>query len=104
MSAEGQKAQIIRLLDAAKRCGLNALMVQVRPESDALYESSLEPWSRFLSGAQGKNPGYDPLQAFIDEGRKRNIAIHAWINPFRASAGSGGARASTHITRRLPDA
>ena len=56
LSLDGQKAQIIRLLDAAKRCRLNALMVQVRPESDALYPSRIEPWSRYLTGTQGPHP------------------------------------------------
>jgi len=101
LSQEAQKAQIIRLLDAAKRCRLNALMVQVRPESDALYSSSLEPWSRFLTGTQGGSPGYDPLAFFIAEGRKRGIGIHAWLNPYRGAATSGN-RAENHITRRFP--
>src|SRR3984957_12440005 len=53
LSAELQKAQIHRIVEAAARSGLNALMVQVRPESDALYSSRLEPWSRYLTGMQG---------------------------------------------------
>ena len=64
LSADAQRAQIVRLLDAAKRCRLNALMFQVRPESDALYPSRIEPWSRYLSGTQGVSPGYDPLGVF----------------------------------------
>jgi uncharacterized lipoprotein YddW (UPF0748 family) len=101
-SVESQKAQIVRLLDTAKRCRLNALMVQVRPEGDALYASRLEPWSRFLTGSQGRNPGYDPLAFFISEGKKRGIDIHAWLNPFRASASFSNSRASNHISKRFP--
>jgi uncharacterized lipoprotein YddW (UPF0748 family) len=41
LSADAQKAQIVRLLDAAKRCR-HALMLEVRPESDALYPSRLQ--------------------------------------------------------------
>ena len=100
-SVEVQRAQIRRIVDGAADDGLNALMVQVRPEADALYASDLEPWSRFLTGTQGKNPGYDPLTTFIAEGRRRGVAIHAWLNPFRAASGSGG-RASNHISRELP--
>ncbi|MFY8216224.1 MAG: family 10 glycosylhydrolase, partial [Chthoniobacterales bacterium] len=65
LSPEAQKAEISRIVQTARKLGLNALMVQVRPEGDALYESRLEPWSRFLTGTQGKSPGYDPLATFI---------------------------------------
>src|ERR1700758_2083137 len=85
LSAEVQKEQIRRIVDAAARSGLNALMVQVRPEGDALYSSHLEPWSRYLTGVQGEAPGYDPLDYFIRVAREQNIAIHAWINPYRAA-------------------
>src|SRR4029434_5455981 len=102
LSVEGQKAQIIRLLDAAKRCRLNALMVQVRPESDALYPSRIEPWSRYLSGTQGVSPGYDPLAFFISEAKKRGIEVHAWLNPYRGAANASLPRAANHISRRYP--
>lgn len=102
LSPEAQKAQIIRLLDAAKRNGLNAVMFQVRPESDALYQSSLEPWSRFLTGTQGASPGYDPMAFIIAEGKKRGIGVHAWINPYRGAATASKPRASNHISKRFP--
>src|ERR1700704_1646548 len=102
LSADAQKAQIVRLLEAAKRCHLNALMVQVRPESDALYPSRIEPWSRYLTGTQGGSPGYDPLAFFIAEAGKRGIEIHAWLNPYRAAANSSQPRAANHVSRRFP--
>ncbi|MGH8045846.1 MAG: glycoside hydrolase family 10 protein [Chthoniobacterales bacterium] len=102
LSASAQQAQIIRILDAARAAKLNALMVQVRPECDALYQSSIEPWSRFLTGTQGKNPGYDPLAFFIAEGKKRGIAIHAWINPYRAATHTSDDRNSKHVANQLP--
>ena len=74
-------------------------MVQMRPEADALYASRLEPWSRFLSGTQGNDPGYDPLAVFLQEGRRRGVAIHAWLNPYRAAASAGASRAGNHVTR-----
>ena len=65
LSAEEQERQIAGIVETAKKAGLNALMVQVRPEGDALYRSDLEPWSRYLTGVQGQSPGYDPLQVFL---------------------------------------
>ena len=104
MSVGEQQDQIRRLVDRAASSGLNALMVQVRPEGDALYASRLEPWSRFLTGTQGGNPGYDPLETFIAEGKRRGVAIHAWINPFRAASINTTSRTAGHISRRLPGA
>ncbi len=102
LSADAQRAQIVRLLDCAQRCKLNAVLVQVRPESDALYASRIEPWSRFLTGEQGVSPGYDPLAFFISEARRRGIGVHAWLNPYRASATASKARAANHISRKFP--
>ena len=102
LSADVQRAEIVRLLETARRCHLNAVMVQVRPESDALYSSHLEPWSRYLTGTQGASPGYDPLATFIAEAGKRGIEVHAWLNPYRAAAKATLARTSNHISRRFP--
>jgi uncharacterized lipoprotein YddW (UPF0748 family) len=102
LSAEVQKQQAVRLLDAAKSAGLNAVMLQVRPESDALYNSSLEPWSRYLSGSQGTDPGYDPLAFFIARAKERGLEVHAWINPYRAAANASTPRSPKHISRRFP--
>jgi uncharacterized lipoprotein YddW (UPF0748 family) len=101
LSAETQKAQIRQIVEAAARSGLNALMVQVRPESDALYASQLEPWSRYLTGIRGAAPGYDPLDYFIRVGRQQGIAIHAWINPYRAAAKASELRTGNHGSHEL---
>jgi uncharacterized lipoprotein YddW (UPF0748 family) len=98
-----QKAEIRFIVQTASRNGLNALMVQVRPEGDALYESHLEPWSRYLTGTQGASPGYDPLETFIQEGRKEGVAIHAWINPYRAATNAVAQRAPSHEVNELRD-
>ncbi len=102
LPAETQKAKAVRLLDAAKAAGLNAVLLQVRPESDALYASSIEPWSRYLTGTQGRSPGYDPLAFFISEAKKRGIAVHAWLNPYRAAANASQPRAENHISKKYP--
>jgi uncharacterized lipoprotein YddW (UPF0748 family) len=101
LSAAQQKAELVRLLDAAGSLGLTDVFFQVRPEGDALYRSSLEPWSRFLTGTQGKDPGYDPLAFCISEAAKRGIRVHAWFNPYRASVKAGAPLASNHMARRF---
>ena len=100
-SAAQQKAELVRMLDAAKSVGLTDVFFQVRPEGDALYKSSLEPWSRFLTGTQGGNPGYDPLAFCIAEASKRGIRVHAWLNPYRAAVKAGSPLASNHMARRF---
>ncbi|MFM8657351.1 MAG: glycoside hydrolase family 10 protein, partial [Chthoniobacterales bacterium] len=98
--AAQQKAELVRLLDSAKSLGLTDIFFQVRPEGDALYKSSLEPWSRFLTGTQGKDPGYDPLAFGIREAGKRGIRVPAWFTPDRASVKAGNQLASNHMARR----
>jgi uncharacterized lipoprotein YddW (UPF0748 family) len=80
------RAELERLVERVADCGLNTIFFQVRPEGDALYESALEPWSRYLTGQQGQAPGYDPLATLIDLARPRGLEVHAWLNPYRASA------------------
>jgi len=84
-----------RLLDAGQRAGLNAVFVQIRPASDAFYQSNLEPWSKWLTGVQGRSPagGDDPLPFLITEAHRRGMEFHAWFNPYRATMDS--------VTRRL---
>ena len=86
LPAANQKAEMIKMLDRLKECGFNAVFFQVRPEGDALYRSNLEPWSSSLTGTQGKDPGYDPLEFLCKEAHQRNLEVHAWLNPYRATA------------------
>jgi uncharacterized lipoprotein YddW (UPF0748 family) len=102
----GQKTEFIRQLDQHKRNGMNAVIVQVRPSADAFYPSTLEPWSQWLTGVQGRSPSpyYDPLQFMIEETHKRGMEFHAWLNPYRANFNIGSASiAPNHITRIHPD-
>ena len=91
-------------LDELQKDGVNVIIFQVRPECDALYESSLEPWSRFLTGQQGKapNPYWDPLQWMIEQCHARGMELHAWINPYRARTKTTTALAPNHIKMRKP--
>lgn len=81
-----QKAELLEIINQLQALNFNALILQVRPEGDALYTSQLEPWSAWISGTQGKapEPFYDPLEFAIAECHKRNIEVHAWFNPYRA--------------------
>ena len=85
---EQQKQELIDILDKMKAGNMNAVCMQVRSLSDAMYVSSYEPWSVALTGTRGKDPGYDPLQFAIDEAHKRGMELHVWVNPFRVSTGS----------------
>ena len=91
-------------LDELQKDGVNVIIFQVRPECDALYESSIEPWSRFLTGQQGKAPSpyWDPLQWMIEQCHARGMELHAWINPYRARTKTTTVLASSHIKVRKP--
>ena len=85
LGIDQQKEEYRVLLDELKKAGINAVMVQVKPAADALYPSKYAPWSEYLTGVQGKSPGYDPLEFMIEETHKRNMEFHAWFNPFRVT-------------------
>lgn len=110
LSSEQQRREALAILDRAKELGMNMVVFQVRPAADAFYPSQYFPWSQYLTGAQGKDPGYDPLRFWIDESHKRGMALHAWINPYRLSTkGGGGEKADLsvfskdHPARKHPD-
>jgi uncharacterized lipoprotein YddW (UPF0748 family) len=101
-----QKAELASLLDRAVTLKLNAVLFQVRPDSDALYVSALEPWSEYLTGAQGQPPRplYDPLAFAIAEAHRRGLELHAWFNPFRArDAQAKSPAAINHVSRTHPE-
>ena len=105
-NSDSQKVEFIRLLDMHQRNGLNAMIVQVRPVTDAFYPSQYEPWSEFLTGTQGQAPVpyYDPLEFMIAETHKRGMEFHAWMNPYRAVFNiSKSTIAATHITKIHPE-
>lgn len=100
-----QKAELISLLDALQSVGVNAVIFQIRPECDALYNSPYEPWSYWLTGEQARapNPYYDPLQFAIEEANKRGMELHAWFNPYRAERLIDNyALSPQHLVRQRP--
>jgi uncharacterized lipoprotein YddW (UPF0748 family) len=101
---EAQRADFIRILDAHRQMGMNAVFVQIRPSADALYPSTLEPWSQWLTGSQGRapSPAWDPLQFMLEEAHKRGMEFHAWFNPFRSVVASSSSIAPNHISRTQP--
>lgn len=96
---------LITQLNSLKEAGINAIIFQVRPEADALYASKLEPWSRFLTGVQGKapNPYWDPMQFMIEECHKRGMEFHAWINPYRVKTSLKNELAPNHVYNIHPE-
>lgn len=85
LTTQQQKDELIAILDRAAELKLNAIILQVRPAGDALYEPGLEPWSEWLTGKIGKapDPYYDPLAFAVEEAHQRGIELHAWLNPYR---------------------
>src|SRR5690606_15485799 len=105
LSTEQQKQEAINLLDMLKNNNFNAVIFQVRPSADALYKSSLEPWSYFLTGTIGKAPSpyYDPLEFWVEEAHKRGLELHVWLNPYRAHHSNGGQVTSESLVRKSPE-
>lgn len=105
MSRDRMQAVLTDQLNKLQRCGINAILFQVRAEADALYKSSYEPWSRFLTGRQGTPPSpfWDPLEWMIRQCHSRGMELHAWINPYRAKTKNTNELASTHPYMRNPE-
>ena len=105
LPVEQQKQEAIAILDRCAALNLNAIILQVRPAADAMYQSSIEPWSQYLTGVQGQPPSpfYDPLNFWITETHKRGMELHAWFNPYRAKSGTQGAIAANSIARTHPN-
>jgi uncharacterized lipoprotein YddW (UPF0748 family) len=102
-----QRSALITILDHHKVTGINAIYFQVRSQCDAMYQSSIEPWSADLTGVQGRAPApiWDPMQFAIDECHKRGMEFHAWINPYRAVSAAGNLPgfAASHVAKQHPE-
>ncbi|MFD4971027.1 glycoside hydrolase family 10 protein [Streptomyces sp. NPDC058424] len=104
LSAARQRGELTALLDVAVRRRLNTVFFQVRPSADALWPSLHEPWSQFLTGTQGRDPGWDPLGTAVAEAHARGLRLHAWFNPYRVALHDDPALlAASHPARRHPD-
>ena len=105
LSIKKQKEEYMKLLNDVKDMGMNAVIVQIKPTADAFYPSKYGPWSEYLTGTQGKNPGYNPLEFMIQEAHKRNLEFHAWFNPYRISMNHKDIKklSKDHPARKHPD-
>lgn len=105
LTVEQQKKEAIALLDLLQKTNYNAVIFQVRPQSDALYQSNLEPWSYYLTGKQGvaPSPFYDPLNFWIEEAHKRGLELHVWLNPYRAHHTAGGPISEHSVVNTMSD-
>lgn len=105
MSRDQMQANLTHQLDVLQRCHVNTIIFQVRGEADAMYQSSLEPWTRFLSGQQGvaPQPLWDPLAWMVNECHRRGMELHAWINPYRAKTKTTKELAANHPARIHPE-
>lgn len=106
LTTQQQQLELLEILDRAAALRLNAVVFQVRPAADALYDSPLEPWSEYLTGKMGQAPSpyYDPLAFAVTEAHRRGLELHAWFNPYRArDENSRSAASPTHISRARPE-
>ncbi len=105
LSTADQQRELIGILDRAAALRMNAIVFQVRPEADALYQSDYEPWSRYLTGRQGRAPSplWDPLAFAVEEAHRRGLELHAWINPYRAAFWRDSLVASSHVSQLRRD-
>jgi uncharacterized lipoprotein YddW (UPF0748 family) len=104
LSVDKQRRELLDLLDATVERKLNAVMFQVRPTADAFWPSTFEPWSAYLTGTQGEDPGWDPLGTAVQEAHERGLELHAWFNPYRiANSADPSGLAPGHPARRHPE-
>lgn len=105
LTTQEQQDEAIVLLDLLKDHNYNAVIFQARPQADAMYESSLEPWSYFLTGEIGKapEPYYDPLNFWITAAHDRGMELHVWLNPYRAHHFDGGEVTENSLAQKHPE-
>ncbi|GAB2947371.1 family 10 glycosylhydrolase [Streptomyces pseudoechinosporeus] len=104
LTAAEQRSELLAHLDMAVRCRLNAVIFQVRPTADALWPSPYEPWSQYLTGVQGEDPGWDPLGTAVEEAHARGLELHAWFNPYRIANHADPTKlVASHPAREHPD-
>ena len=104
-TADTFRAGCAQMLDDCAGLGLNTVLAQVRPFGDALYRSSLFPWSHLCTGVQGADPGFDPLDILLQEAHGRGLSVEAWLNPYRlrSSAAMPPSLAENNLANTHPE-
>lgn len=104
MNSTQMKQYFTDVLNKLQVAGINAVIFQARPQADAFYNSTIEPWSAFLTGTQGKGlpDGFDPLAFLVEECHKRNMELHAWLNPYRVKLSESQTLVANHLYYREP--
>jgi len=105
-SSSAMQNEITQMADSLKHNGFNAIIFQVRPECDAFYASSYEPWSRHLTGTSGQAPSpyFDPLEMWIEAAHSRGMELHAWFNPYRVTTSSNPSTLHpSHVYHQHPE-
>ncbi|MFF0162752.1 glycoside hydrolase family 10 protein [Streptomyces sp. NPDC005263] len=104
LPADRQRTELLAHLDRAVGARLNTVVFQVRPTADALWPSPHEPWSQYLTGTQGRDPGWDPLGTAVEEAHARGLELHAWFNPYRVANHTDVTKlVASHPARKHPE-
>ena len=69
-------AETSAMVEKAKECGFNAILVQVRRRGDVYYRSDIEPMAGDVAS------GYDPLGDLVVRAHKAGLEVHAWISVY----------------------
>jgi uncharacterized lipoprotein YddW (UPF0748 family) len=103
-STAQNKAWLRGQLDSLRTAGVNAVVFQVRPQADAFYDSRYEPWSCYLTcDGKAPKPYWDPLEFMVGECHARGMELHAWLNPYRVTAGARQVPPAGHIYHKHPE-
>lgn len=104
LSDAALKAEADAIISRSEAMGMNTIFLQVRPCSDAIYKSDIEPLTSYLVGAGGGSAtSVDWLQYWVDAAHAKGIELHAWINPFRVTPKADFACADNHLSKTHPE-
>lgn len=103
LSDETLMAEARTIVNKAEWMGMNAIFLQVRPASDAIYPST-EPLSMYLVGDDFERKlSFDALKFWIDIAHEKGIELHAWVNPFRVSQSKDFTCGEGHLLQTHPE-